>query len=391
VKAAVRPVPRLPRNVILLALTSFCADISSEMLYPVLPLFLTRELAAPASIVGVVEGVAEATQYLVQGGSGWLADRLERPKRVALVGYALAALGKPAMGLGTIWPQVLAGRVLDRLGAGIRSAPRDALIASSVEDSRRGAAFGLEGFGDNLGAVIGPLATVALLYAFHVELRWIFFLAFAPGLVAFGLVVPVTETLGSPDDGRQPVRIPIANLTREYWRYLLAVAVFGIGNSSNAFIILQATNIGIPVELTILVYASFNLVAALVSYPAGELSDSWGRKRLFLAGMAVFAVAYMGFGFSGNQVIVAILFVLYGAYQGIARAVGKALATDLAPSDLRATAIGLYASTVGVTALVASGIGGQLWVQIGPTATFLYGAMFAVVGTILFGLLVARR
>jgi MFS family permease len=329
--------------------------------------------------------VAEATQYLVQGASGWLADRLERLKRVALVGYALSALGKPAMGLGTIWPQVLAGRLLDRLGAGTRSAPRDALIASSVDDARRGAAFGLEGFGDNLGAVIGPLATVALLYAFHMELRWIFFLAFAPGLVAFGLVVPVTENLRSRDNGRQSIRIPIGDLPRDYWKYLLAVAVFGIGNSSNAFIILQATNIGIPVELAILVYATFNLLAALVSYPAGELSDSWGRKRLFLAGLAVFAVAYLGFGFSGNPAIVAILFVLYGAYQGIARAVGKALATDLAPSNLRATAIGLYASTVGLTALVASSIGGQLWVRVGPTATFLYGAILAVAGAILLG------
>jgi transposase len=229
-----RTAPRVPQNVVLLALTSFCADVSSEMLYPVLPLYLTQQLGAPASVVGIVEGFAEATQNVVQGLSGWVADSAQRNKPVALVGYGLAALGKPMMGLGMTWPQVLAGRLADRLGAGIRSAPRDALIAGSVQDARRGATFGLEGFGDNLGAVVGPLLAAALLLALHVDMRWIFFLAFVPGLLALLLIAVVPERPRQARGEGQSRALRLRDLPANYWKYLLCVAVFGIGNSSNA-------------------------------------------------------------------------------------------------------------------------------------------------------------
>src|SRR5207237_13463 len=195
----------LPRSVVLLALTSLFGDVSSEMLYPVLPLFITRELAAPASVVGVIEGVAQATQNIVQAGSGWLADRLGRNKPVALTGYALAALAKPTIGLATVWPHVLGGRFVARLGTGLRPA------------------------------------------------------------------------------GARPDRLGLRALPSEYWRYLAAVAVFGVGNLSSAFAILRATDLGLPTEQTLLVYAAYNLVAALVSYPIGRLSDRFGRRRLPLA------------------------------------------------------------------------------------------------------------
>ncbi len=386
-----RALPHLPRNIILLALTSFFADISSEMLYPVLPIFLTQDLAAPASVVGIVEGAAEATQNIVQGASGWFADRMGRNKPTALAGYALAALGKPAMGLATVWPQLLPGRLADRLGAGIRSAPRDALIAGSVDESRRGAAFGLEGFGDNFGAVIGPLIAAVLLFAFNVATRAIFFLAFVPAVLAFVLIAAVGEPSVSSEHRSRPEGLNLRELPAAYWKYLAAVAVFGVGNSSNAFIILKAISIGIPAELTLIVYAAFNLIAAAVSYPAGDLSDRWGRKRLFAAALAIFVVAYIGLAVTASPLIVVGLFVLYGAYQGVFRAVGKALVTDLAPRHLRASGIGLYATTVGLTALVASAVGGQLWVQVGPAATFLYGAIFAALGAVLLLVLVPAR
>src|SRR5207247_1899298 len=248
---------RFPRSVILLAFTSFFADVSTEMLYPVLPLFVTRELRGPASVVGVIEGVAEATQNIVQGASGWAADRLRRDKPVALVGYALAALAKPFIGLSTVWPQVLVGRFVDRAGTGIRSAPRDALIAGSIEEARRGSAFGLEGFGDNLGAVVGPLLAAALLYLLDVDLRVIF------------------------------------------------------------------------------------LVAALVSYPAGDLADRLGPKRVLVGALAVFAIAFVGFAVASNGLAVAVLFALYGVHQGTFRAVGKTLAVELVPASLRASGVGL--------------------------------------------------
>jgi MFS family permease len=359
-----RKAPRLPRNVVLLALASLCADVSSEMLYPILPLFLTQHLGAPAS----VEGIAEATQNVIQGFSGWLADRMQRNKPVAVFGFALSAVGKPIMGLAMVWPQVLVGRLADRLGAGTRSAPRDALIAASVDDARRGAAFGLEGLGDNLGAVAGPLLAAGLLYALGVDLRWIFFLAFLPGLLTVLLVAAVIEPTrrSAPAAGTEPRRL--RDLPPVYWKYLLSMAVFGVGNSSNAFIILKANSVGISTEQTLLVYAGFNLVAALASYPVGERSDAWGRKRLLLGALGVFLLAYLGLAFSSNPLVVGLLFVLYGAYQGAFRTVGKALATDLAPPPLRASALGLYASTVGLSALVASTVGGQLWVQIGPAS-----------------------
>ena len=200
----------LPRAIVLLAITSFSADVATEMLYPVLPLFLTEELHAPRSAVGIVEGVAEATQNLVQAASGWLADRTGRSKPIAIAGYALAALAKPTIGLATAWPGVLASRFADRFGTGLRSAPRDALIAGSVEERRRGLAFGLEGIGDNLGAVVGPLIAAGLLYLLQVPLRSVFFLAFVPAAIAVALVstVPDPRPAGPARRGRPPLPAP---------------------------------------------------------------------------------------------------------------------------------------------------------------------------------------
>lgn len=379
--------PKLPRAIYLLAFTSLFGDISTEMLYPVLPLFITRELGAPASVVGIVEGVAEATQNIVQGGSGWLADRMGRSKPVALVGYSLAALAKPTLALAAVWQHVLASRFTDRLGTGIRSAPRDTLIANAIDPRQRGAAFGLEGIGDNLGAVIGPLFAAALLYLLHVDLRAIFLIAFVPGAIAVLLISLVPE---APRTGARGPRLRIAALPGRYWRYLAAIAVFGIGNASSAFIVLRAADIGIPAELALLVYAGYNLVAALASYPAGELSDALGRTRLMVATLLVLGLAFAGLAFANSGWMVALLFALYGVHRGALRAVGKALAVDLVPEQLRASALGLYSSTLGLSALVAGPVAGFLWDRVGPTATFGYGAACAFLGAVLVALLVRK-
>jgi MFS family permease len=355
------------------------------MLYPVLPLFLTRQLGAPASVVGVIEGVAQATQNVVQGFSGWAADRLRRNKPVALVGYGLAAMAKPVIGLATAWPQVLTARFADRLGTGIRSAPRDALIAGAAGDANRGAAFGLEGVGDNLGAVAGPLVAAGLLYLAHIELRAIFFIAFIPGAIAFLLLSRVPE---APPPARRAPRIDLRALPAGYWRYLAAIAAFGIGSSSSAFIILKAADVGLAAESTLFIYAAVNLIAALASYPAGELSDVWGRKRVLLAAIAIFGIAYVGLALATAPWAVAMLFVFYGSFQGAFRAVGKALSVDLAPAALRASAVGLYSTAVGLSGLVAGIIGGQLWDRSGPSATFAYGAATAALGIVLLATIV---
>jgi MFS family permease len=366
------------------------ADISTEMLYPVLPVFLTQTLKASGSIVGLVDGFAQAMQNIVQGFSGAVSDKLQKRKAIALAGYLMAAAAKPLMGLSTVWQGVFGARLLDRFGTGTRSAPRDALIASSVDEKDRGRAFGLEGVGDNAGAFLGPLLAVFLLYALHVGIRTVFYLAIIPGLLAFFMVLLVTERR-SAVTAKAKIDVSLGRFPKGYWKYLLVTALFGLGNSSNAFLILRTQDIGASLETTILIYAAFNLVAALISYPAGSLSDTWDRKNILLASFVIFLIAYLGFALTQNVLLVAALFVFYGLYQGIFRAVGKAFASDFVPEHLRASGVGWYSTTVGLLQLVASVVAGLLWDRIGHAAVFYYGAAFAVVGSIGLLLLIPAK
>lgn len=373
----------------LLTFASLFADISTEMLYPILPIFLTTVLKSPASIVGIIEGIATATQNIVQGFSGYYSDKIQKRKPIALIGYALAALSKPFMGMSVIWPQVLGARFSDRLGTGIRSAPRDALIAGSANDENRGKAFGLEGIGDNLGAFIGPLIAMLLLFSFHENIRYIFFFAFIPGFLAFLLILFVKEKK-TKIEVKSKIDLSITKFPRIYWKYILVTLLFGFGNSSNAFLILQARQIGIPLTITIFIYAFFNLAAALVSFPAGTLSDKFGRKNILLLSFVISAIVYLGFSYSHSYVFIGFLFILYGVYSGIFRAVGKAMATDFVPINLRASGIGWYSSAVGLSGLFASLIGGQLWVKYSSQATFLFGFVFAIIGIFALYLLIPK-
>ena len=377
------------RDTVLLTFSSLFADISTEMLYPVLPIFLTQTLKASGGVIGLIEGVATATQNIVQGFSGSLSDKLRKRKAIAMVGYAVAALAKPLIGLSAAWPGVLAGRFLDRFGTGIRSAPRDALIAGSVEPEHRGKAFGLEGLGDNAGAFLGPLLAILLLSVLRIDIHLIFYLAIIPGALALALVGLVSEARsGEPDTGRGAAR---GRFPRAYWKYLLATAVFGLGNSSNAFLILQTKALGASLTTTILIYAGFNLVAALISYPAGALTDRFGRRNVLLVGFLIFLAAYLGFALSRSLALTAGLFLLYGLFQGIFRSAGKALASDLAPDSLRAGGVGWYGAVVGMSGLVASLVAGQLWDRVGHAAVFLLGATFAIAGSVALLALVPAR
>ena len=257
-----------------------------------------------------------------------------------------------------------------------------------MDEKDRGRAFGLEGFGDNAGAFLGPLLAVYLLYALHVEIRAIFYLAIIPGLLAFVMVLLVKERPAAGVAAKSKIDVSLRQFPIGYWKYLPATALFGLGNSSNAFLILRTQDIGASLEMTILIYAAFNLVAALISYPAGSLSDTWGRKNILLAGCVIFLIAYLGFALTQNILVVAALFVVYGLYQGIFRAVGKALAADFVPEHLRASGVGWYSTSVGLLQLVASVVAGLLWDRIGHAAVFYYGAAFAVVGSIALGMLV---
>ena len=378
----------LSRTTFLFTFASLFSDISTEMLYPVLPIFLTQTLHASGSIVGLVDGFAQATQNIVQGFSGTLSDRLQRRKPIALAGYFLAAISKPLMGLAPVWQLLFGARVLDRLGAGARSAPRDALIASSVDEANRGRAFGLEGVGDNAGAFLGPLLAVFLLYSLHVGIRSVFYLAIIPGLLAFCMVLFVNERR-IVAAAKAKIDISLRQFPAAYWKYLLVTALFGLGNSSNAFLILRTQDISVPLERAILIYAAFNLVAALISYPSGWLIDKWGGRNVLLAAFAIFLITYLGFALAQNGVLIAAFFVFYGLYQGIFRTVGKAFASHLVPESMRAGGIGWYNTTLGLLQLVASVIAGVLWDRVGHAAVFYYGAAFAVLGIVALTLMIS--
>ncbi|HTR28230.1 MAG TPA: MFS transporter [Puia sp.] len=376
----------LSKNAIILSLTSLFGDISTEMLYPVLPVYLTQTLKAGGGVLGLIEGMAQATQNIAQGFSGYFSDKWQRRKPVALAGYILAAIAKPFIGIAGNWQLVLGARVADRLGAGTRSAPRDALIAASVEEKYRGKAFGLEGLGDNLGAFLGPVITVLLFISLQLDIHVIFYLAFIPGIIAALLVFFVKEAKVRVE-AKSKIDLHFRQFPGSYWKYLLVTTLFGIGNSSNSFLILQLKGKGLSLTATVLIYAIFNLLAAFISYPAGSLSDRLGRKPLLLVAFIIFFVSYAGFAFAPGVLFTGVLFVFYGLFQGIFRSVGKSLAADLVPAPLRASGVGWYATTVGIAGLFASIVAGQLWDKVGHTAVFAYGAMVSLTGIIALSLL----
>ncbi len=377
----------LTKDTFLLTLTSLFADISTEMLYPVLPIFLTQYLGAKGSFVGIIEGVAVATQYIQQGFAGWLSDKFHKRKSLAIIGYTMAAISKPLIGLSTNWTGVLGARFLDRLGSGTRSAPRDALVAGSADEAHRGKAFGLEGIGDNLGAFLGPLLAILLLFYFKIPIRNIFYLAIIPGLIAVVMILFVHEG----KDGfksKSKLDINFRHFPKGYWIYLGITALFGIGNISSSFFILQMRNAGVSLILTILIYALYNLVAAIISFPSGNLSDKFGRKNILFFSFLIFTISLIGFAFTSNFVVIALLFAMYGVFQGIFRAVGKALASDFVPQEIRASGIGLYNTIVGLSGLVASIVAGQLYDKVTKTgaaaysSVFIFAAVFVALGAI---------
>jgi MFS family permease len=380
----------LTKNSVFLACASLFSDISTEMLYPIFPVYLSQNLKSGGSVIGIIEGVAQAAQNIVQGLSGWLSDKWQRRKPTALFGYILSAVAKPFIGVFNAWPGVMGARVADRLGAGTRSAPRDALIASSVDDENKGKAFGLEGIGDNLGAFLGPLLTMLLFFTLQIGIRYIFYLAIIPGLFAVVMIILVKEKR-TDVKVKSKLDVHIRQFPKAYWKYLIVTALFGIGNSSNSFLILQLKEEGLSLPNTVFIYSLFNLVAALISYPAGSLSDKFGRKPLLMISFIIFTVSYSGFAFVPKLWVIVSLFVFYGLFQGIFRSVGKTFAADFVPQHLRASSIGWYSAAVGLSGLVASVAAGLLWDKVSHAAVFIYGAVIALAGIVLLLILVPQK
>jgi MFS family permease len=391
---AVRTSPAgLSRTVKALGLVSLCTDISSEMVYAVNPIFLTKVLGAPAWVVGLIEGIAESTASILKLYSGYLSDRAGKRKGFALLGYGLAAAAKPLMVFAGSWGDVLAARFIDRTGKGLRTAPRDALITENCAPDMRGRAFGLHRSMDTTGAVLGPLFSYFFLkhHANPDDMRLLYALSCIPAVIGvLCLAFFVREAVkAAPKTDARPPRFTLAGLSPEYRTYLFIVALFGLGNSSDAFLILRAQSVGMTLLQMVLLYTLFNVVEALLGYSAGRLSDRVGRKPLLVAGYLVFAGVYLGFALLHSAAAVWPLFLLYGLYYTLTQGAQKALAADFAHKERLATEMGAFHMVVGLAALPASLIAGWLFKAVAPAAPFFVGAATATLAAAL--LLVSLR
>jgi len=373
------------RNVFIAGLVSFFMDVSSEMIYPLVPLFLSNVLGVNKSIIGLIEGIAESTASLLKIFSGWFSDRIGNRKWLMAAGYSISTLSRPIVSLATGWQHILGSRFMDRFGKGLRTAPRDAIIAESSEKTHLGRAFGFHRSMDTMGAVVGPALAFLLLGLFSNNYRMVFWLSIIPGTIAVLLIIFfITEKkkVSLPHSER-----PKLTLKHFDWRFkffVVIAAVFAIGNSSDVFLILRAQQVGVPIVMIPVVYLLFNLVYSLSSIPAGIAADRFGKKRVILLGFILFAILYYGFAIAKDATAIWVLFGFYGLFMGITEGIQKAFLATIIPSDFKATAFGVYNSAVGIAMFPASLIGGWLWDHVSPSATFYFGSITAGLSAILF-------
>jgi MFS family permease len=394
----------LPHNVWVLSGTSFLTDVSSEMLLNLLPLFLANVLGAGTAVIGLIEGLAETTASLLKVFSGWLSDRLSQRKWLAVAGYGLSTLAKPFLYFAASWSWVLGVRVADRVGKGIRTAPRDALIADSIDESQRGLSFGLHRAMDTAGAFSGLLIATAVVWSTQasggilqsVTFQSVVLLSIIPAtlavlLLAFG----ARDIPGGVGAARSP-SLTLRGFDARFRGFVLIVVLFTLGNSSDAFLILRAQERGLSVLGVMGALLALNLVYALVSSPAGLLSDRIGRRRVLIGGWLIYGLAYLGFALAGAAWHVWVLYALYGVYYGMTEGVARALVADIVRPEEHGTAYGVFNAAIGVTAFPASLIAGLLWQGVGPwkgfgpAAPFLFGAGLALLATLLMTMWLPR-
>jgi MFS family permease len=388
---------RLPRNVVAIGLVSLLNDASSEIIYPLLPVFLTTGLGASAKAIGIIEGLAESISSLLKLFAGYLSDRLGKRKWLVVGGYALASLFRPFLGFANNWQQVLGIRLADRVGKGVRTSPRDAMIADTVAVEQRGLAFGFHRAMDHAGAVIGPLLGYLLVVLFVAnsaapskrEFTTIFLLASVPAFLA--VLVAVLFMRESPVHKAEDTELPKLSLRgfdANFKRFLLILSLFTLSNSSDSFLILRARDSGVSIALVPLLWAAHHGTKVLSSLWGGDLSDRLGRKRLIVSGWVLYAAVYAGFAFVGTETGVWVLFLIYGVYFGLAEGAEKALVADLVRPEQRGTAYGLYNLAFGITVFPASLLMGMIWDWKGPAAAFLISAAMAATAAVLLLFLV---
>jgi len=388
------------KNVTVAGLVSFFMDISSEMIYPLVPLFLANVLGVNKSVIGLIEGIAESTASLLKVFSGWFSDRIGNRKWLMALGYGISTLSRPFVAVATGWHQVLGSRFIDRFGKGVRTAPRDAIIAESADRAYLGRAFGFHRSMDTMGAVVGPALAFFLLRLFSNDYRKIFWLSMIPGVIAVlliiffikeknkagpKLIVPSTE--GPVKQHSAVSNSPKLALKHFDWRFkffVIIASLFAVGNSSDVFLILRAQQVGVSTVMIPMVYLLFNLIYSLSSIPAGMAADKFGKKRVMLLGFVLFAFLYYGFGVASGTKAIWVLFGLYGLFMGLTEGIQKAFLATIIPQDFKATAFGVYHTVVGLAMFPASLIGGWLWDHVSPSATFYFGAITASSSAILF-------
>lgn len=403
----------LDRNVFWAGVASFFMDVSSEMVYSLVPIFLSSVLGVNKSLIGLIEGIAETTASLVKMFSGWLSDKLGRRKPLMLCGYSLSTLSRPLLALATGWGMVLGSRFIDRFGKGVRTAPRDAIIADSCVKQELGRSFGYHRAMDQFGAVVGPAIAFLVLSVQAEGYRTVFWISIIPGVLCVAVIAlfikekrrrgasgagsecasddgPATSTI--PDGAtavtparprRPPWRQRLGRLRGPLFAYLLVTGVFCLGNSSDAFLILRANDLQVAAVMIPVLYLVFNLIYSALSIPAGLLADKVGRRKVALLGFALFAVAYAWMAVADSQVAAWGVFVVYGAYMAVADGNGRALLAEFAADDRRGTAFGAYHMVVGLAALPASIIAGVLYDRVSPAAPFWVGAAAAVLAGVL--------
>ena len=377
-------VSRIPRSVWTVGWVSFFMDVSSEMVYPLVPLFLTTSLGASKMIVGLIEGIAEATASLLKLYSGVLADRFGRMKLLMALGYGISTASRPILALATGWSMVLASRFTDRTGKGIRTAPRDAFIAATTPPPQLGLAFGFHRAMDTAGAIAGPALALMLLALWPSDYRFVFWCSIIPGAIAVGLIILFVRADRPTSKVQTAWTWSLQGFDARFLQFLLVIGIFSLGNSSNAFLILKAQHAGISPTWISGLYLAFNGVYALLSIPGGMLGDRFGRERVIILGFGLFAIVYAGFALVSDPWGIAGLFLLYGMYMGLTEGVQRAYVATLIPEKQKATGFGLYHMVVGIAILPASLMAGILWDHIGPAAPFWFGGGLATVASLLF-------
>ena len=389
---------------------SFFTDVSTEMIYPLLPVFLASVLGANASFIGAIEGVAETTASLLKLVSGWWSDKVGSRKILVVIGYGIATIVRPFTAATHTARQVLAIRLTDRIGKGIRTSPRDALLADSAPAQARGRAFGFHAAADNAGAVLGPLlaflilklqgvgsfdGTKRLLAHDEQALRNVFWLAAVPGIIAMVILIIVVRDVPRREAGDKAAGTSIGDigggLTKRFWAYIVVVLVFTLGNSTDAFLLLRANQLGVPVAMAPILWALLNLVKSATGTYGGQLSDTLGRKPLIVGGWLLYAAVYFAFGWAGAPWQAWALFAVYGIFYGMTEGTEKALVADIVPRARRGSAFGWYNLAIGLGALPASLIFGAIWDRAGAPSAFVFGATLALIAAVLMAFVAPSR